>query len=78
MTTDDTPELPTTTSTPPQPVPPPHVVRLRVDVSGADYRELRHVSIETDTSINELTCEAVRMLVRWYATQGLAPAKKAP
>ena len=77
MSTNETPAAPDTTSTPPAPVPPPHLVRLRVDVDGWEYRLLRHLSIETETSINELACEGFRMLLRWYAAQGLPTTRHA-
>jgi len=72
MTTKDpaaTPETPA--STPPPAQPPPEVVRLRVDVPGADYRVVRHIAVETETSVNELVCEGVRLLKRYYAAQGI-------
>jgi hypothetical protein len=71
MSTNQTPPLTETTTTPPAPVPPPHLVRLRVDVDGGEYRLLRHLSIETSTSVNDMAAEAIRMLLRWYAAQGL-------
>lgn len=71
MSTNQTPPPTDTTATPPAPVPPPHVVRLRVDVDGGEYRQLRHTAIETAVSVNEMVSEAIRMLNRWYAAQGL-------
>jgi hypothetical protein len=71
MPTENTAATYTAISAPPPPTPPPDVVRLRVDLDGADYRQLKHVAIETSTSINEMACEAVRMLLRWYRAQGL-------
>jgi hypothetical protein len=72
MSTEKTQTTSTTTnSVPPPPTPPPDIVRLRVDLSGQDYRRLRHVAIETASSVNEMACEAVRLLVRYYAEQGI-------
>jgi hypothetical protein len=65
-----TEETQTTAPTPPPVVPPPKTVRLRVDVPGDDYRTIRHLSVETETSVNELVCEAVRLLVEHYAAKG--------
>jgi hypothetical protein len=63
---------PRSTSThPPPPVPPPDVVRVRVDLPGADYRRLRRIALETEHSTNEMAVEAVRLLVRYYAAQGV-------
>jgi hypothetical protein len=42
-----------------------------MDIPGADYRALRRIALETETSTNEMGVEAVRMLVRWYAAQGI-------
>lgn len=62
----------TSTSThPPPPVPPPDVVRIRVDIPGVDYRALRRIALETESSTNGMAVEGVRMLVRWYAAQGI-------
>ncbi len=67
--------VPSATSThPPPPVPPPDVVRVRVDIPGVVYRDLRRIALETESSTNEMTVEAVRMLVRWYAAQGIPAA----
>ena len=75
MPTEDTLTTSTTQpSSPPPPQPPPEMVRLRVDVPGEDYRDIRHIAIETDTSVNELVCEAVKLLRRYYAAQGIPAA----
>jgi hypothetical protein len=58
-------------SSPPMPSPPPDVVRARMDIPGLDYRALRRISLETNTSVNGMLVEAVRLLVRWYAAQGV-------
>lgn len=71
MPTDETFSTETTQPAPPQPVPPPELVRLRVDVPGDDYRTIRHIAIDTGTSVNEMLCEAVRLLRRYYAAQGI-------
>jgi hypothetical protein len=72
MPTEETNETQKTpTSAPPPPTSPSDLVRLRVDVPGDDYRTVRHIAIETDTSVNELVCEAVKLLKRYYAAQGL-------
>jgi hypothetical protein len=64
---------------PPPPVPPPDIVRVRMDVPGVDYRALKRLSIETETSVNGMLVEAVRLLVRWYRAQGIpAPADPGP
>jgi hypothetical protein len=78
MTTHETPELPTTTATLPAPVPPPHLVRLRVDVDGDDYRAIKHIAIDTGTSVNSLVCEAVRLLRSHYSAQGLPSGRRQP
>jgi hypothetical protein len=67
-----------TTATPPPPVAPPQLVRLRVDVPGEDYRVIRHIAVDTGTSVNELVCESVRMLRRYYAAHGLPTPSAAP
>jgi hypothetical protein len=56
---------------PPPPTPPPDIVRLRVDLQGRAYRQLRHISIETSSSVNEMVGEAVEMMLRYYRAQGI-------
>ena len=61
----------TPSTAPPPPAPPPDVVRVRMDIPGGDYRALRRIALETETSVNGMLVEAVRLLVRWYAAQGI-------
>lgn len=56
---------------PPPVVPPPELVRLRVELPGEDYRALKHLALETGLGANELAVEAIRMLRRWYIAQGV-------
>jgi hypothetical protein len=84
MTTEHTStihETPTTTTppkAPPAPVPPPHLVRVRVDVDGAEYRQLKHLAIETSKSVNDMAAEGIRMLLAWYAAQNIASEGRQP
>jgi hypothetical protein len=48
-----------------------------MDVPGVDYRALRRIALETETSVNGMLVEAVRLLVRWYRAQGI-PATTDP
>jgi hypothetical protein len=78
-TTPSTPPTPPTRgSTPPPPLPPPDLVRVRTDITGADYRALRHISIETGVSVADLMSESARLLIRWYRAQGLSVEPPTP
>lgn len=74
MQTDETTQATTTSASLPERVPPPEIVRIRVDLNGDDYRTLRHIAVDTSLSTNEVVCEAVRLLLRHYAAQGAADA----
>jgi len=39
---------------------------------------VKHVSIETSTGVNELLCEAIRMLLRYYEAAGLPEPPHTP
>jgi hypothetical protein len=71
----DTLTIPTTTTRPPAPTEPPAEVRLRTSIPGADHRILQFLAIETGASVSALVVEGVKMLVRWYGSQGLPTAR---
>ncbi len=77
-TIQETPTTITPPKAPPAPVPPPHLVRVRVDVDGAEYRQLKHLAIETSKSVNDMAAEGIRMLLAWYAAQNIAAEGRQP
>jgi hypothetical protein len=42
-----------------------------MDIPGTDYRDLKRIALETESSVNGMLVEAVHLLVRWYADQGV-------
>jgi hypothetical protein len=71
----DNTTIPTARPHPPTPTEPPPEVRLRATIDGQNYRVLQVLAIETGSSVSDLVGEAVRLLVRWYAAQGLPTAR---
>jgi len=49
-----------------------------VDVDGAEYRQLKHLAIETSKSVNDMAAEGIRMLLAWYAAQNIASEGRQP